>query len=207
MKGAFRSVQTPSAPSAEEQDDDEEEEVISTFGGFLMKADSEGIPGPSTFSRSESERGRCWRTRWPSRARTGCCCGAPSQHVGGPASDSGEIDTPDSLRQIIAASTFFFVLSIVIIQSFFKVPSDLPEVPPNPRSHSEKWHFALPERKVHKRYTATNQCQSDKNTEVPPSRRFHSEKWHFALSKRKVDQRYLELGTLENESGDVRCHG
>ena len=39
MKGAFRSVQTPSAPSAEEQDDDEEEEVISTFGGFLMKAE------------------------------------------------------------------------------------------------------------------------------------------------------------------------
>ena len=35
MKGAFRSVQTPSAPSAEE------EEVISTFGGFLMKADSQ----------------------------------------------------------------------------------------------------------------------------------------------------------------------
>jgi len=56
VKRAFRSVQTPSAPSAEEQDDDEEEEVISTFGGFLMKADSEGIPGPSTFSRSESER-------------------------------------------------------------------------------------------------------------------------------------------------------
>ena len=41
VKGAFRSVQTPSAPSAEEQDDDEEEEVISTFGGFLMKADSQ----------------------------------------------------------------------------------------------------------------------------------------------------------------------
>ena len=35
MKRAFRSVQTPSAPSAEE------EEVISTFGGFLMKADSQ----------------------------------------------------------------------------------------------------------------------------------------------------------------------
>ena len=35
VKGAFRSVQTPSAPSAEE------EEVISTFGGFLMKADSQ----------------------------------------------------------------------------------------------------------------------------------------------------------------------
>ena len=34
VKGAFRSVQTPSAPSAEE------EEVISTFGEFLMKADS-----------------------------------------------------------------------------------------------------------------------------------------------------------------------
>jgi len=34
VKGAFRSVQTPSAPSAEE-------EVISTFGGFLMKADSQ----------------------------------------------------------------------------------------------------------------------------------------------------------------------
>ena len=32
VKGAFRSVQTPSAPSAEE-------EVISTFGGFLMKAE------------------------------------------------------------------------------------------------------------------------------------------------------------------------
>ena len=30
MKGAFRSVQTPSAPF---------EEVISTFGGFLMKAE------------------------------------------------------------------------------------------------------------------------------------------------------------------------
>ena len=39
VKGAFRSVQTPPAPSAEEQDDDDEEEVISTFGGFLMKAD------------------------------------------------------------------------------------------------------------------------------------------------------------------------
>ena len=51
MKGAFRSVQTPSAPSAEE------EEVISTFGGFLMKSDSEGIPGPSTNNRSESEGG------------------------------------------------------------------------------------------------------------------------------------------------------
>jgi len=35
VKGAFRSVQTPSAPSAEE------EEVISTFGEFLMKADSQ----------------------------------------------------------------------------------------------------------------------------------------------------------------------
>ena len=33
MKRAFRSVQTPSAPSAEE------EEVISTFGEFLMKAE------------------------------------------------------------------------------------------------------------------------------------------------------------------------
>ena len=32
VKGAFRSVQTPSAPSAEE-------EVISTFGEFLMKAE------------------------------------------------------------------------------------------------------------------------------------------------------------------------
>ena len=32
VKGAFRSVQTPSAPS---------EEVISTFGGFLMRADSQ----------------------------------------------------------------------------------------------------------------------------------------------------------------------
>ena len=32
VKGAFRSVQTPSAPF---------EEVISTFGGFLMKADSQ----------------------------------------------------------------------------------------------------------------------------------------------------------------------
>ena len=50
-EGAFRSVQTPSAPSAEE------EEVISTFGGFLMKSDSEGIPGPSTNNRSESEGG------------------------------------------------------------------------------------------------------------------------------------------------------
>ena len=100
VKGAFRSVQTLSAPSAEEQDDDEEEEVFSTFGGFLMKADSEGIPGPSTFSRSESEGGRCWRTRWPSRARTGCCCGAPSQHVGGPAPDAGEINTPNSLRRL-----------------------------------------------------------------------------------------------------------
>ena len=39
MKGAFRSVQTPSAPSAEE------EEVISTFGGFLMKADSQSGGG------------------------------------------------------------------------------------------------------------------------------------------------------------------
>ena len=36
VKGAFRSVQTPSAPSGEEEDD---EEVISTFGVFLMKAD------------------------------------------------------------------------------------------------------------------------------------------------------------------------
>ena len=34
VKGAFRSVQTPSAPSA-----GDEEEVISPFGGFLMKAD------------------------------------------------------------------------------------------------------------------------------------------------------------------------
>ena len=33
MKGAFRSVQMPSAPFAEE------EEAISTFGGFLMKAE------------------------------------------------------------------------------------------------------------------------------------------------------------------------
>ena len=57
VKRAFRSVQTPSAPSAEEQHDDEEEEVISTFGGFLMKSDSEGIPGPSTNNRSESEGG------------------------------------------------------------------------------------------------------------------------------------------------------
>jgi len=88
-----------------------------------------------------------------------------------------------------------------------KQPDKMPKVPPTTCFQSEKWHFALPERKVHKRYTATNQCQSYKNTEVPPSRRFHSEKWHFALPERKVDQRYLELGTLENESGEVRCHG
>jgi len=65
----------------------------------------------------------------------------------------------------------------------------MPKVPPTTCFQSEKWHFALPERKVHKRYTATNQCQSDKNTEVPPSRRFHSEKWHFALPERKVHKR------------------
>jgi len=80
----------------------------------------------------------------------------------------------------------------------------MPKVPPTTCFQSEKWHFALPERKVHKRYTATNQCQSDKNTEVPPSRRFHSDKWHFALPERKVDQRYLELGTLGDGSGFVR---
>ena len=42
VKGAFRSVQTPSEPF---------EEVISTFGEFLMKADS------------QSGGGRCWRAR------------------------------------------------------------------------------------------------------------------------------------------------
>jgi len=26
--------------------------------------------------------GRCWRARWPSRAGTGCCCGAPSRTRG-----------------------------------------------------------------------------------------------------------------------------
>ena len=56
VKGAFRSVQMPSAPSAEEEKE-KEKEVISTFGGFLMKSDSEGIPGPSTNNRSESEGG------------------------------------------------------------------------------------------------------------------------------------------------------
>ena len=39
VKGAFRSVQTPSAPSAGDEEEEDEEEVISTFGGFLMKAD------------------------------------------------------------------------------------------------------------------------------------------------------------------------
>ena len=52
-----------------------------------------------------------------------------------------------------------------------------------------------------------NQYQSDQIYEVPPSRRSHSEKCHFALPERKVDRRYLELGTLENESGDVRGRG
>ena len=124
MKRAFRSVQTPSAPSAEE-----EKEVISTFGGFLMKSDSEGIPGPSTNNRSESEgggaggrAGRRGHGRGAAVARL-LAPGGHHQHVGGAAPDAGEIDTPDSLRQIIAASTFFYVLSIVIIQSFFKVPS------------------------------------------------------------------------------------
>ncbi len=121
MKGAFRSVQTPSAPSAEEE---KEKEVISTFGGFLMKSDSEGIPGPSTNNRSESEgggaggrAGRRGHGRGAAVARL-LAPGGHHQHVGGPAPDAGEIDTPDSLRQIIAASTFFLVLSIVIIQSF-----------------------------------------------------------------------------------------
>ena len=39
VKGAFRSVQTPSAPSAGDEEEEDAEEVISTFGGFLMKAD------------------------------------------------------------------------------------------------------------------------------------------------------------------------
>ena len=106
VKGAFRSVQTPSAPSAEEQDDDEEEEVISTFGGFLMKADSEGIPGPSTNNRSESEgggaggrAGRRGHGRGAAVARL-LAPGGHHQHVGGPAPDAGEIDTPNSLRRL-----------------------------------------------------------------------------------------------------------
>jgi len=39
VKGAFRSVQTPPAPPAGDEEEEDEEEVISTFGGFLMKAD------------------------------------------------------------------------------------------------------------------------------------------------------------------------
>ena len=97
VKGAFRSVQTPSAPF---------EEVISTFGGFLMKSDSEGIPGPSTNNRSESEGGgaggRAGR-RGQGRGAAVARLPAPGihhQHVGGPAPDTGEIDIPNSLRRL-----------------------------------------------------------------------------------------------------------
>ena len=103
VKGAFRSVQTPSAPSAEEE---KEEEVISTFGGFLMKADSEGIPGPSTNNRSQSggggaggRAGRRGQGRGAAVARL-LAPGVHHQHVGGPAPDAGEIDTPNSLRRL-----------------------------------------------------------------------------------------------------------
>ena len=121
MKRAFRSVQTPSAPSAEEE---KEEEVISTFGGFLMKADSEGIPGPSTNNRSESEggsaggrAGRRGHGRGAAVARL-LAPGGHHQHVGGAAPDAGEIDTPDSLRQIIAASTFSRYFPSVLFNHF-----------------------------------------------------------------------------------------
>jgi len=94
VKGAFRSVQTPSAPSAEEQDDDEEEEVISTFGGFLMKADSQSGGGGAG-----GRAGRRGQGRGAAVARL-LAPGVHHQHVGGPAPDAGEIDTPNSLRRL-----------------------------------------------------------------------------------------------------------
>jgi len=94
VKGAFRSVQTPSAPSAEEQDDDEEEEVISTFGEFLMKADSQSGGGGAG-----GRAGRRGQGRGAAVARL-LAPGVQHKHVGGPAPDAGEIDTPNSLRRL-----------------------------------------------------------------------------------------------------------
>ena len=88
VKGAFRSVQTPSAPSAEE------EEVISTFGGFLMKADSQSGGGGAG-----GRAGRRGQGRGAAVARL-LAPGVHHQHVGGPAPDAGEIDTPNSLRRL-----------------------------------------------------------------------------------------------------------
>ena len=88
MKGAFRSVQTPSAPSAEE------EEVISTFGGFLMKADSQSGGGGAG-----GRAGRRGHGRGAAVARL-LAPGGHHQHAGGPAPDAGEIDTPNSLRRL-----------------------------------------------------------------------------------------------------------
>ena len=89
VKGAFRSVQTPSAPSAEE-----EEEVISTFGEFLMKADSQSGGGGAG-----GRAGRRGQGRGAAAARR-LAPGVHHQHVGGPAPDAGEIDTPNSLRRL-----------------------------------------------------------------------------------------------------------
>ena len=88
VKGAFRSVQTPSAPSAEE------EEVISTFGGFLMKAGSQSGGGGAG-----GRAGRRGQGRGAAVARL-LAPGVHHQHVGGPAPDAGEIDTPNSLRRL-----------------------------------------------------------------------------------------------------------
>ena len=88
VKGAFRSVQTPSAPSAEE------EEVISTFGGFLMKAE-QPVRGGGAGGRA----GRRGQGRGAAVARL-LAPGVHHQHVGGPAPDAGEIDTPNSLRRL-----------------------------------------------------------------------------------------------------------
>ena len=88
VKGAFRSVQTPSAPSAEE------EEVISTFGAFLMKADSQSVRGGGAGGRA----GRRGQGRG-AVARL-LASGVHHQHVGGPAPDAGEIDAPNSLRRL-----------------------------------------------------------------------------------------------------------
>ena len=88
VKGAFRSVQTPSAPSAEE------EEVISTFGEFLMKAE-QPVRGGGAGGRA----GRRGQGRGAAVARL-LAPGVHHQHVGGPAPDAGEIDTPNSLRRL-----------------------------------------------------------------------------------------------------------
>ena len=88
VKGAFRSVQTPSAPSAEE-------EVISTFGGFLMKAEQPVRGGGGAGGRA----GRRGQGRGAAVARL-LAPGVHHQHVGGPAPDAGEIDTPNSLRRL-----------------------------------------------------------------------------------------------------------